>query len=171
MEDTRSSLNCCEDTAEASKKGHLNCLKKLHLEGCKWHKSTIFNAAFYGRLECLKYTHENGYYWDDWTMCNAAKNGSLECLFYCLENDCPVTNKTLYILNYNMKEKDKNLLINIKLRKVLLHPRLKEQNENYPIFAKYINKYEQFIDETEYVLHLKTTLPSDIIKYEVMKYI
>jgi hypothetical protein len=67
---------------------------------------------------------------------------------------------------------NKNLLINIRLRKVLLHPKIKNNiTEKYPKFLKAIKEYEEYINKVYKIVELKTTLPTDIIKYELLKYI
>ena len=137
-------MNCCKNTSIAAEKGH---------------------------LECLKYTHENGCEWDPETTQVAAIYGHLECLFYCLENDCPIHPNILDILYED--QKDKNLLINIKLRKVLLHSRLKNDItvDKYLEFVKTIEEYEEYRNKFYTFLESERNVPTDVIKYEVMKYI
>jgi hypothetical protein len=78
----------CETTFEAAERGHLECLRYLHKNGCKWDAWSCIFAALNGHLECLKYLHENGCKWDEFTCAYAAKNGHLECLRYAHENGC-----------------------------------------------------------------------------------
>jgi hypothetical protein len=78
----------CIDCKTTAKKGHLECLKYAHENGCEWNSDTCANAALNGQIECLKYAHENGCEWDDNTCTNAAENGQIECLKYAHENGC-----------------------------------------------------------------------------------
>jgi choline dehydrogenase-like flavoprotein len=78
----------CIDCSHAAEKGHLECLKYAHENGCKWDNYTCSRSAEHGNLECLKYAHENGCEWDDDTCTYAARNGHLECLKYAHENGC-----------------------------------------------------------------------------------
>ncbi|ATZ80083.1 ankyrin repeat/DNA polymerase domain-containing protein [Bodo saltans virus] len=79
----------CKDCANAASKGHLECLKYLHENGCPLNWTTCAYAAKNGYLECLKYAHENGCPWGLCTCLYAAVNGHLECLKYLHENRCP----------------------------------------------------------------------------------
>jgi hypothetical protein len=175
MEDTRSSLNCCKDTATAALYKHLECLKKLHSQGVEWHPETTLYAAKINNLEILKYVHENGCPWHQDTIDEDCEIRSLEIIFYCLENKCPIWSFDFFekINNNNRKTKNNknNLLINIPLRKVVLHSRVKKDIMSFNPFRKLIPEYEEFINKVHKILELKTTLPTNIIKYEVMKYI
>ena len=68
---------------------------------------------------------------------------------------------------------DRNLINNLLFRKVLLHPKFKDEisYEKYPKFVEVIDEYKRYINFICKLLELKTTLPTDIIKYEIMKYI
>ena len=44
-------------------------------------------AAKKGHLNCLKYAHENGCPWDEDTCIIADKNGNLNCLKYAMKMD------------------------------------------------------------------------------------
>ena len=74
--------------SEASEAGHLECLRYAHENGCPWNVVTTRSASVNGHLECLRYAHEHGCPWDDWTATCASTFGNLECLRYCLENGC-----------------------------------------------------------------------------------
>ena len=50
----------CEKCGDAAEKGHLECLKYLHENGCPWDENTCIGAASNGHLECLCYARENG---------------------------------------------------------------------------------------------------------------
>ncbi len=182
-------------TSITARNGHLECLKYAHKNGCEWHPLTIISATENGHLECLKYAHENGFKfrditwtasrngqleclkyaheneceWSEYTDYHAAYYGHLECLFYCLENGCPIHPYTLSILCE--KQTNKNLLTNLLLRKILLHPKMKNNITEYQDFVKAIQNYEKHINKVYKLLHLKTTLPTDIIKYELLKYL
>jgi hypothetical protein len=67
----------CIDCDIAAKKGHLECLKYAHENGCEWSAKTCFRVAHNGHLECLKYVHENGCPWDSDTCSNAALMGGI----------------------------------------------------------------------------------------------
>jgi hypothetical protein len=191
-------MNCCRNTAIACEKGHIECLKTLHFKGygwsyftipsaaenghldclkyaceagCEWNHCTTYVAAIHGHLECLKYMHkQDGCEKDKYTTYWSAKNNHLECLLYCLENVFPIHTETLNELNE--KQIDKNLLTNIKLRKILLHPRIKNDITNkYPKFIKAIKEYEEFIKKVYTLAESNTNLPTDVIKYEIIKYI
>jgi hypothetical protein len=47
----------------AAAKGHIECLKYAHENGCPWKEDTCTQAALGGHIECLKYAHENGCHW------------------------------------------------------------------------------------------------------------
>lgn len=75
----------------AAVRGHLECLKYAHENGCPWGEKICSSAAQYGHLDCLKYAHENGCPWDEWTTIEASKyRDSVECLKYAIENGCPM---------------------------------------------------------------------------------
>ena len=93
-----------------------------------------------------------------------------------MENNCPIHPETINKLytHYNSKKrKTVNLLSKISLKKILLHPRIKNYIflKTHKKFVIGIQKYEDFINKVYKILELKTTLPTDIIKYELMKYI
>ena len=46
------------------KKGHIDCVKYLHENNCKWNIDTMLCAVKNGHLDCVKYAHENGCPWD-----------------------------------------------------------------------------------------------------------
>jgi len=79
----------CEVCCYAALKGHLECLKYLHEQGCKWDEWTCIYAGYNGHLACLQYAHENGCEWDILTCVYAASNDHLKCLKYAYENKCP----------------------------------------------------------------------------------
>jgi hypothetical protein len=91
---------------------------------------------------------------------------------YCLENECPIHSKVLDNINDKYK-KDNNLLTNINLRKVLFHPRIKKDItvKKYTSFIKAIKNYEEFIKKVYTLLESKINLPTDVIKYKIIKYI
>jgi hypothetical protein len=89
----------CDD---ASKNGHLDCLKYAHENCCAlillrdasslaspWTSYACDAASENGHLDCLKYAHENGCDWTEHTCSNASLNGHLDCLKYAHENCCP----------------------------------------------------------------------------------
>ncbi|ATZ81241.1 ankyrin repeat/4HB MCP domain-containing protein [Bodo saltans virus] len=79
----------CKDCINAASKGHLECLKYLHENGCYWDDRTCSYAAENGHLECLKYARENGCHWDTYTCSFAVLNDHLVCLKYAHKNGCP----------------------------------------------------------------------------------
>ena len=85
---TKSFCGGCRNANVAAALGHLDCLKKAHLNGCKWNEQVCAFAAEYGQLECLVYAHTNGCPWDTRTCKWAAYNGRLECLEYAHANGC-----------------------------------------------------------------------------------
>ena len=106
-------MNCCKDTYEAARNGHLECLKYCFENGClslhselrattlRWDPETTYVAATNGHLECLKYCVENGCPWDDHTTRGIVAKGYLECLKYCIENGCPWDPDTTYVASKN----------------------------------------------------------------------
>jgi hypothetical protein len=62
----------------AAKKGHLDCLKYAHENGCV--SST--EAAHEGNVEYLKYTHVRGYTSNKETCIEAVQMEYLDCLRY-----------------------------------------------------------------------------------------
>jgi|688.fasta_scaffold41578_2 hypothetical protein len=95
----------CKTCKDAAFKGHLECLKYLHENGCPWDENVCSNAAYNGHLECLKYLHENECPWDENICSNAAYNGHLECLKYLHENGCPWDERTCSnaVMNGNLE--------------------------------------------------------------------
>ena len=76
--------------AYASGEGHLECLRYTHEQGCPWDEETCRWASMRGHLECLRYAHEHGCPWGEGTCTEASQNGHAESLLYTLENGCPV---------------------------------------------------------------------------------
>lgn len=74
----------------ASKYGHIDCMKALHENGHPWEEYTCGLAAFNGYLECLKYANENGCPWDSVTVYDAIYGG-VDCLKYAIEHASPDT--------------------------------------------------------------------------------
>ena len=76
-------MTCCKFPYEAARKGHVDCLIRIHRAGqspldsftCCW-------AAAAGNLDCLKYAHRNGAKIDSFTCYAAAEKGHLDCLEY-----------------------------------------------------------------------------------------
>ena len=66
----------------AAKGGHLNCLKFLHENKCRWSKNTAKAASNYGHLDCLIYLHEHNCPIDRISCINATVN--VDCLNYLL---------------------------------------------------------------------------------------
>jgi hypothetical protein len=91
----------CIDCDMAAEKGHLECLKYVHENGCQWNSNTCAYAARNNHLECLKYLHENGCKWNTYTHNQAAYNGHLDCLKYAHENGCPWNYKTCENAEWN----------------------------------------------------------------------
>ncbi len=56
-------------------------------------RDTCRFAAEKGHLDCLRYAHENGCPWDEYTCRGAVENGRLDCLHYAYENGCPLKYK------------------------------------------------------------------------------
>jgi hypothetical protein len=192
-------MNCCENTALAAEKNHLDCIKKLrsegiewhswtscsaaennnleilkylHSQGVKWHYQTAYWAAIHGQLECLKYVHkQSGCELNSYITSHLAYYNKLECLLYCLDNECTIHPELLNKLYNN--QTDKNLLTNLLLRKILTHKRLKDDIvvDKYPEFYKLIQEYKQFINKFYQFIESNTNLPTDVIKYELVKYI
>jgi hypothetical protein len=168
-------------TTYAAETGNLEILKYVHENGCPWDNFTTSKAVKCGHLEILKYAHENGCPWDDKTDSIAATHFEIDCLIYCLENKCPIHLHTLNIIDrkYDYESITNNLIDNIKLRKLLLHPKFKEiKNEfesskkyKYLYITEYIKEYEEFINKISQLLKSETNLPTDVIKYEIIKYI
>ena len=79
----------CDNATVAAALGHLDCLKKAHLNGCKWDASVCSWAAMKGHLDCLAYAHENGCPWNAWACGYATQHGQLKCLKYLHANGCP----------------------------------------------------------------------------------
>ena len=187
--------DCCYDTYAAVGNGHLECLKTICEKGeYEWHPDLILDSVKYGKslkclkylreqigcpwdplitlaaannglLECLKYAHENGYEWHTWTTSIAALSGNLECLLYCIYNDYFIDSNILHELNkLNL---DFNLVNNIDLRNILLHPRLKKEIEkgNYPFLTKAIEEYKEYLSE------LQKFITKDVVNHILMLYI
>ena len=70
-------------------KGHLECLKFLHENGCPWNERTCDQAAKKNRLDCLKYLHKNGCPIGVNTINQAIKVKDLRILKYLCEINCP----------------------------------------------------------------------------------
>ncbi len=160
---------------EAASNGHLEIIKYLY-EQCEveWGNATTYKIVMDGNLECLKYVREHGCPWADRTTCSAAYSQNLDCLLYCLDNDCPIHPETLKNLyNPNDKKIDKNLITNLFFRKVLLHPKLKDEisYEKYPKFVELIEEYREFKIKVYTLFKSNTNLPTDVIKYKILKYI
>ena len=68
--------------------GYLDCLIKLHKNGCKWNVKTCGFAAQFGHLDCLIYAHKNGCKWNGCECAFAAHFGHLDCLIYAHKNGC-----------------------------------------------------------------------------------
>lgn len=80
---TRQIFNVCHTAAA---KGHLNCLRWAHENGCTIGNS--YSAAKNGHLDCLRYCIENTNIRDLLTTAYAAENGHLDCLRFAFENGC-----------------------------------------------------------------------------------
>jgi hypothetical protein len=160
-----------ETTFGAAKNGYLDCLKYACEAGCPWAPETTFGAAWNGHLDCLKYAHSQGCPWDDNTIFASTYKDNFECLLYCLENECPIDLKILDLLI--KKQKNKNLVMNVLLRKILFNPRLKKNitSKKYPSLNKAIKSYKKYKNNVYRFFEYKTNLPTDIIKYEILKYI
>jgi len=52
-------------------------------------KKVCEEASKNGHLECLKYAHENGCPWDAFTVEAGIINGKSECVNYAIEKGCP----------------------------------------------------------------------------------
>jgi hypothetical protein len=51
----------CKSVEEASIKGHLDCLQRLHRQGSRWTPSTLTRTMYAGHLDCIEYLLDNGY--------------------------------------------------------------------------------------------------------------
>jgi hypothetical protein len=164
-------MGCCADSNSAVWNGHLDCLKYLYSQKIKWSLFSTYCAVEKGDIECLKYLHSHGCEWHPYTTYHAVRCGNLDCLLYCLENECPIDHETLNKLYTT--QIDKNLITNLLLRKILTHKRLKDDItvEKYPEFYKLIQDYQQFITKFHQFIESETNIPTDVIKYEIMKYI
>lgn len=80
---TRQTFNVCHTAAA---KGHLDCLKWAHENGCTIGNS--YSAAKNGHLDCLRYCIENTNIRDLLTTAYAAENGHLDCLRFAVEHGC-----------------------------------------------------------------------------------
>ena len=89
----------------AASNGHLECLKYAHENGDKWDVETTAYACESNSLEILRYLHENGCKWNQRVCKNAAEYDHLQCIIYAHENSCPWDEMTLYkaIQNDNVK--------------------------------------------------------------------
>ena len=95
--------NWSQTTCEhASRAGHLECLRYAHENGCPWNVITSRSACLEGHLECLRYAHEHDCPWDAWTGWCTTEYGHLECLRYCLENGCPSPDFTQGTIHPNL---------------------------------------------------------------------
>jgi hypothetical protein len=155
--------------------GHLECLKYLHEQGsCEWNSETTYRAACNNNLECLKYAHSQGCEMHPQILYEAVLRGHLEIIYYCLEIDYFIHHPVILYELYKY-QKDKSLITNIQLRKIVLHPKLKNniisEVDRYPKFVKAIEDYEEFINKFPKILESETNLPTDVIKYKIMKYI
>jgi hypothetical protein len=75
---------------EAAKLGNLSLMKYLRRKGYNWHRECA-EAAQKGHLDCLKYAHQNGCSLDaDWPCaCEVAlEGGHFACFEYARENRC-----------------------------------------------------------------------------------
>jgi hypothetical protein len=73
----------------AAHRGHVRCVRALHLAGYPWTESACNAAAEGGHLECLEYMVENGCPMDDYVCAGAAWKGSIPCLEYAHAKGCP----------------------------------------------------------------------------------
>ncbi len=88
-----------------AKDGNLSVIQLLHKKkGCPVFCEFSYTlAAEGGHLECLKYMHENGCKWDNWSVMSstrAARNGHLKCLQYMHENGCYMDSRTCSVAAY-----------------------------------------------------------------------
>ena len=59
----------------------------------------------------------------------------------------------------------------LKLIRIIENKTLNDISEKYSEFLKAIKEYEEYINKVYKIVELKTTLPTDIIKYELLKYL
>jgi ankyrin repeat protein len=78
----------CQYINRAAQRGHLECLRYLHENGCPCNEQAIDVAVGRGHLECLRFLHEKGCPLTVWTIAWAAAGGHLECLRYLHESGC-----------------------------------------------------------------------------------
>ena len=85
---------CSEQLKNQIFKEHLQCIKYINDNGCKWTVKGLNKAAEYGNLELLIFLHENGCAWNSQTFKAAGISASLECLKYLYKNECPWNSNT-----------------------------------------------------------------------------
>lgn len=78
----------------AAENGHVNILKYLYENGCKWDCRIIIDAILRDNIEILKYAVENGCPWRGDESYFVSMFGSFECFKYIHEN--------IFELNYYM---------------------------------------------------------------------
>lgn len=87
----------CDNTCDASKKGHLECLKYAKQHQFPFVPAARSNAAANGHLSCLQFLHENIRPCDGITILHAAKCGHVDCLRFCHEQGCTWPSSTCFV--------------------------------------------------------------------------
>ena len=84
---------CPEDSKMyvfAAKRGNVDVLRCLKLNGIQWHPFTCAAAALAGHLPALEWARGNGCPWGEMVAAHAAHGGDLKLLEWARENGCPV---------------------------------------------------------------------------------
>ena len=87
------------------------------------------------------------------------------------KDKCMKKNRGNQLVTLSNSQLIDNLLSNINLRKILLHPRLKKDItfDKYSSFIKSIQDYTDFINKVSTLLESETSLQTDVIKYKDRK--
>jgi hypothetical protein len=106
--------SCCEDTFDAARDGHVDCLKAMRDPSTgkiyPWHEQTTSTAAYNGRLDVLKILRNppvgESCPWHEATLIAAVRRGGrLECLKFIhnppVGEPCPWHEATAYVAVHN----------------------------------------------------------------------
>ena len=85
---------CCPNTKTAARRGHLECLKRLHAAGQVWKRSDMRLLAEGGHAECLKFAHRKGCPWHPEVTLWLAKRSDSKLLRYVVQRGCPWHSET-----------------------------------------------------------------------------
>jgi hypothetical protein len=169
---------------ESISKGNFECYKCIVKDTKYFGKhdyNSIFLACNYNRLDILDYAYKNGCEIESILFMSVCLNQNFDCLDYCLKHEIykkvPLFGSAStyeefekkYII-FNMNNLNLNLLIkHSHIRKFLLKYEQYIQKE-YNQLNCILNEYKEYENKIIKILYIKTTLPFDIIKYE-LKYI